>query len=148
MRGATLEWAEVLSGVSQGSVLGPVFFLIYVNNIVLNSDSSIKLFADDAKLFRPIKSSLDGLTLQRDLNKLEEWSRKWLLQFNKAKCSVVHFGHFNPIYPYCLNDKILANSHEEKDLGVIVSGSFKFSGHISKTAAKRKLRCLNISINP
>ena len=136
LRGTTSDWVEVLSGVPQGSVLGPVLFLIYVNDIVLNIDSSIKLFADDAKLFRPMGSSSDARALQSDLKKLEEWSKKWLLKFNQSKCSVIHFGHSNPRHTYSLNGNNLAVSSEERDLGVIVSESFKFGNHVAKIAAK------------
>ena len=136
LRGASSDWVDVLSGVPQGSVLGPVLFLIYINDIVLNLDSSIKLFADDAKLYRALRDSSDVLALQNDLNKLEAWSQKWLLKFNETKCSTIHFGHTNPLVNYTMNGKDLTVSNEEKDLGVYVSDNFKFSNHIAKIAAK------------
>ena len=120
----------------QGSVLGPLLFLIYVNDIVLNIDSTIKLFADDAKIFRPIKDSNDSQALQSDLGRLEEWSRKWLLKFNANKCKVLHFGYNNLEKDYELNGNPLDKSDGEKDLGVLVSKNFKFSNHIGKIAAK------------
>ena len=136
IRNATSEWVKVLSGVPQGSVLGPVLFLIYINDIVMNIKSTIKLFADDAKICRPIRDASDQQALQDDLRSLENWSRKWLLKFNENKCKVIHFGHNNPETDYNLNGKPLEKSDEEKDLGIQVSKNFKFSNHVSKIAAK------------
>ena len=136
LRGQASEWAHVISGVSQGSVLGPVLFLVYINDIVSNIDSTIKLFADDAKMYRTIKTQEDSYTLLQDLKTLEEWSKKWLLQFNSSKCKILHFGQNNPKYQYSLNGRPLEISTLEKDLGVNVSDSFKFSTHITKIAAK------------
>ena len=114
----------------------PIPCILYINNIVLNIDSTIKLFADDAKIFRVIHKSGDSAILQQDLIRLEDWSRKWLLVFNNSKCKVVHFGHNNPQEPYKLNGSQLEQSEEEKDLGVNVTNKFKFSSHISKAASK------------
>ena len=136
LRGAASNWSEVLSGVPQGSVLGPVLFLIYINDITLNIDSFIKLFADDAKIYRKINSPEDARLLQKDLQTLEDWSRRWLLKFNESKCSVVHFGFNNPLHPYSLNGNNLSVSHGEKDLGIYVSDNFKFGEHVAKIAAK------------
>ena len=128
--GQGLEWG------AQGSVLGPVLFLIYINDIVLGTDSSIKLFADDAKIFRGIKNLSDVASLQADLDLLADWSRDWLLKFNSTKCSAMHFGHSNLHSVYNLNDGHLDSSDEERDLGVLVSSSFKFGNHVSKIASK------------
>ena len=136
IRNATSEWTNVLSGVPQGSVLGPVLFLIYVNDIVMNIKSTIKLFADDAKIYRPIKNDNDHQALQDDLKRIENWSRKWLLKLNASKCEVLHFGNNNPETEYTLNGNLLENSEEERDLGIQVHKTFKFSNHISKVAAK------------
>ena len=136
LRDSASEWVGVLSGVPQGSVLGPLLFLIYVNDIVMDIKSTIKLFADDAKVYQPIRSFGDAYTLQNDLKKLEAWSAKWLLKFNSSKCKVLHFGHNNPEIEYTLNGNRLEKSEEEKDLGIFVSSSFKFSNHVGKIAAK------------
>ena len=76
------NWQEVHSGVPQGSVLGPVLFLIYIND--LDSDLILKVckFADDTKLGRPVKIHDDGLSLQDDLDKLFVWSQDWQMNFN------------------------------------------------------------------
>ena len=77
---------RVASGVLQGSVLGPTLFLIYVNELPSLVKSSLVIFADDAKLYRPIHSHSDTQTLQDDLDTLDNWSEEWLLKFNIAKC--------------------------------------------------------------
>ena len=79
----------VLSGVPKGTVLGPLMFLTYINDITLNLTSQMKLFADDALLFRPIKSEKDCKSLQKDLNALETWSKRWKMTFNTSKCHVL-----------------------------------------------------------
>ena len=84
--------------------------------IVMGIKSTIKLFADDAKLYRAIKSTDDYVTLKEDLNRLANWSHTWLLKSNAQKCHVMHFGHFNSDLLYNLNDVPLAPTAEEKDL--------------------------------
>ena len=76
------EWSSVVSGVPQGSVLGPMLFLLYVNDISSIVNSHLLLFADDIKLYRSIKSENDILLLQEDINKLYSWSNTWLLNFS------------------------------------------------------------------
>ena len=87
------SWADVMSGIPQGSVLRPVLFICYINNMPSSVQSSIYLFADDAKLYRNIPSDDDP---QHDLQQLEKWSEEWQLHFNPSKCKVMHLGHQNP----------------------------------------------------
>ena len=87
----TSDWREVLSGVPQGSVLGPLLFTIYINDMPELAVTPIKLFADDTKLFGKSTSSQDT---QYDLNKLASWSDSWLQRFNFNKCEVLHIGNF------------------------------------------------------
>ena len=86
------EWSEVTSGVPQGSVLGPTLFLIYINDIDDMIESTIRLFADDTKLFSSTEVPLDNDQIQRDTDRLSQWSDTWLLKFNTAKCSTLHYG--------------------------------------------------------
>ena len=78
-----------MSGVPQGSVLGPLLFLLYVNDIPSLIHCKSKLFADDIKLWQPIKNYGDNRQLQNDLHSLEHWSEKWLLKFNIEKCHML-----------------------------------------------------------
>ena len=126
VRGQYSEWAEVTSGVPQGSVLGPALFLIYVNDIPDSIDNTIKLFADDTKLSQVIEGDINtGLSMQRDLDKLSDWSDTWQLSFNIPKCKRMHAGKNPPKFQYSMSDngvrKILKETHEEKDLGVMVT---------------------------
>ena len=90
--GETSEPAEVTSGVPQGTVLGPTLFLIYINDIVDNINSTIRLFADDLVVYRQINSPDDHHILQEDLQKLVEWSKTWQMELNVDKCTIMNFG--------------------------------------------------------
>ena len=90
------SWADVTSGIPQGSVLGPMLFIIYINDMPTSVLSSIYLFADDAKVYRNISSNDDTPTPQHDLQQLEKWSERWQLRFNSNKCKVMHLGRQNP----------------------------------------------------
>ena len=84
--GEVLNWKSALSGVPQGSVLGPILFLIYINDLDDDITSKVLKFADVTKVFRKIKSDADRQHLQDDLNKLTEWSEKWQMLFNFGSC--------------------------------------------------------------
>ena len=84
VKGEMSKWYPVVSGVPQGSVLGPLLFILYVNDIPDLVNSKVKMFADDIKIYTQITSFSDALSLQNDLDRLCEWAREWLLQFNIA----------------------------------------------------------------
>ena len=86
---ATSGWTPIISGVPQGSVLGPLLFLLYVNDIPDFFQSNLKMFADDIKIYRAIYSTSDSLLLKQDLDKVSEWTQKWLLRFSVPKCVVL-----------------------------------------------------------
>ena len=102
VRGEYSEWVDVISGVPQGSVLGPILFLIYVNDIPEMFNCSIKMFADYTKLFRTVKYIDDCNILQNDLDTLSQWTNEWLLSFNVDKCKVMHIGKNNPKLEYTM----------------------------------------------
>ena len=92
INGVLSDCIEVTSGVPQGSVLGPLLFLLYINDIDLDITSKCKLYADDTALYRPIKNEKDQEELQKDLDKIINWSEKWLMEFNISKCFVLNIS--------------------------------------------------------
>ena len=84
------DWVPVTSGIPQGSVLGPVLILIYVNDLPDIVSSTVKLFADDTKIYRPIRNIQNQKIIQQDLDNLYRWSQVWQLPFNVEKCKVLH----------------------------------------------------------
>ena len=147
----------VRSGVPQGSVLGPVLFLIFIADLSPMVKNFISLYADDSKLYSYLLDQQEGThtaeSIQEDINILSEWSRKMQMSFNPDKCVCIHMGHRNKEYQYFL-PKIystfntpqstsytlyfhpLKNVTKEKDLGVIVDSDLTFKAHISQKIAK------------
>ena len=83
---------KVTSGVPQESVLGPLMFVIYINDLSDEVDSYINLFVHDAKLMSKVENVNDCMTLQNYLNKINSWSKSWQMEFNLSKCEVMEFG--------------------------------------------------------
>ena len=129
------SWPPVKSGIPQGSVLGPILFVIFINDMPDTIDSMCQLFADDAKTFRSIRSVNDNGVLQNDLDKLSEWSERWQLPFNTGKCKSLHIGKKNKHRIYEMNGQQLDQVKEEKDSGVLIDDELKFH---KQTAASIK----------
>ena len=96
------DWLEVLSGVPQGSCLGPLLFVLFINDMPNLLENVCKLFADDTKLIGTIKNSLDLKSIQSDVDKLEKWAKDWLMSFNEPKCKYMVFNG-NKNLPITLN---------------------------------------------
>jgi ribonuclease P/MRP protein subunit RPP40 len=134
--GAYSTWRNVISGIPQGSVIGPILFVIFINDMPdAVKQCFCKLFADDCKLFGKVTDANENC-VQEDLLNLEEWSRLWQLPFNAKKCKSMHFGHNNPRRTYTLNNQELESIRSEKDLGVMVDDSLKFHVHAAFAAKK------------
>lgn len=116
---------HVLSGVPQGSVLGPTLFLIFVNDIDTVIASNIQKFADDCKVYRSVPTDTEISILQKDINNLCQWSKDWQMVFNVKKCKSLHIGHYNTHYVYSMNEEELQSVSEETDLGVAISNDLK-----------------------
>ena len=142
VEGKLSDWIQVISGIPQGSVLGPILFVIFINDMPDMVESMCQLFADDAKIFRSVdlRDKEGNVKLQEDLDKLCEWSRKWQLPFNTEKCKVLHIGFSNPCYQYTMNGMKLGTVHEEKDLGVIVDSELKFRKHCAAAVKKANMK--------
>ena len=89
VNGHSSDTHPVTSRVPQGTVLGSLLFLLYINDIESSLNSTIRLFADDSGIYREINSLNDAKVLQSDLFKLQEWSDKWLMNFNVKKCKTL-----------------------------------------------------------
>lgn len=124
------------SDVPQGSVLGPLLFILYINDIDDGIVSRLSKFADDTKLFSEVSTKSNVIKLQSDIDKLAQWVNTWQLKFNEDKCKVLHFGSNNPKEKYQLNNIDLESSRFEKDLGVLISDDLKPSSHIDGVILK------------
>ena len=130
------EGVNVNSGVPQGSVIGPILFVYYINDLPECTTSNIRIFADDTKAFSAINCIEDSFKLQKCIDSLIDWSKDWLLKFNAGKCKVLHLGKNNPRYSYAVGDQkdiTLEESTCERDLGVHVDTCLNFENHISIT---------------
>ena len=130
------EWAQVTSGVPQGSVLGPVLFIIYINDLLELIGNDSKAYADDNKIISIIKNFYSNHKLQLDIDRVCKWSRDWSAQLNIEKCKVVHFGRNNMKYDYEIESRTLNKSDCEKDLGVYISNDLKWEAQIGYVTAK------------
>ena len=122
----------VLSGVPQGSILGPLLFLIFINDLPeAVSSSMMYLFADDSKCAIHISSLYDCLSLQDDLTRITQWSATWNLLLNDNKCTAVHFSTSQSplLYNYTVNGKVIPFTSTHKDLGILVSSDQQWSNH-------------------
>ena len=131
------SWSPVTSGVPQGSVLGPVLFLAFVNDIPsVIKNCTIKLYADDIKLYLNITCDDDVLKLQQDLNAVSIWCDKNRLKLNVKKCVVLRIGNDKTSGTYFLTSLKLETVSEFNDLGVIIDKNLTFSSHCARASSK------------
>ena len=137
--GASSPATRVLSGVPQGTVMGPLLFLIYINDLPSNVSPGItvQLFVDDCLAYRDITCEEDQLTFQKDLAALQDWVEKWGMRFNLKKCNILRISQRRPrdrFYTMC--GEILQEVQEAKYLGVYISNNLKWEKHISAKTSR------------
>lgn len=132
------SYKDVTSGVPQGSVLGPLLFVLYIHDISAGIKSDMIKFADDIRLFTNFSPSdrAPCELLQNDLSHLMSWSATWLLTLNPIKCCCLHLGHNNTSSQYSLGSCSLSNVQCITDLGINFSADLKPSTHCFKVAAR------------
>ena len=130
------QWATVTSGVPQGSVLGPLLFIIYINDLDTDITSKISKFADDTKLCHRANSEQDRISIQNDLNKLVEWAGKWQMNFNVEKCTVMHIGAHNRKSDYSMAEQRLTEVNQQRDLGILITDDLKWRNQVDASFKK------------
>ena len=123
------------SGVPQGTVLGPLLFLVHINDLPDCVASSVRLFADDCLIYRISKSTQDRIALQQDLHNLEAWAADWGMRFNASKCYILSINNKSPTY-YQLNDTFLKTVENNPYLGLLIAKDLKWATHIDKITKK------------
>ena len=138
MDGEESGWRDVISGIPQVSVLGPMLFICFINDLPKNVKTNVFIFADDTKLFATVPEN--NAALQQDLSNLQNWSEKWQLCFNTTKCKVMHLGNQAEPSDYFMlaNNELntLETVHMEKDLGVNVDDELNFEEHVQIQTTK------------
>ena len=141
IRGSYSEWSPVISGVPHVSILGPIMFFIYVNDIHNIITSTAKLFADDTKIYRQINKVEDSIALQSDLTALDLWADLWQVKFNPSKCEVMRITHNkdNSTRRYQVSGTELRNVSNYKDLKVIMANYLTWTKHVNGTVHKANI---------
>lgn len=139
IQGQQSEDCDVDSGVPQGTVLGPVLFSVFIDDLEVEVEKRklevlIKKFADDTKGAKVIKDDKDRDELQQALDILCEWADKWGMSFNVAKCKIMHVGKKNPGHEYFMNGEKIGTTDEERDIGVTINKNLKPTAQCVKAA--------------
>lgn len=136
IQGETTVWKRVTSGVPQGSVLGPILFLIYVNDLDENIVNKLLKFADDTKLLGKVSTPEEIQQMKDDLHQISVWTEKWQMSCNLDKCKVMHIGKNNQKINYEFGGQLLDKIDREKDLGVLFSSNLKVEDQCAQAANK------------
>ena len=147
LNGSYSNWLPIGAGVPQGSILGPLLFILFINDIVTDVKAEIKLFADDTSLFLVVDTPTEAAeTLNGDLHKIQNWAEQWLVNFNakKTETMVISRKNIKPIHPTLyMNNQPLQSVNAHKHLGLIISNNGSWHDHIDYIVKKAYNR-LNI----
>ena len=140
INGINSDEVPVSSGVLQGSVLGPIPLLVYINDLPKQVKSRVKLFADDTAMYLAISSTTEGQILQTELACLEQWGKMWDMQYNPSECQVLHVTRkVKTLNTKCiLNNVELESASATKYIGVTMADDLSWSPHIDNTTKKAK----------
>ena len=145
MEGSSSPTSKVDSGVPQGSVLGPILFLIYINDLpdYIKHGSTTNLFADDSILYRSVNSQQDAAELQRDLDLLQVWERDWMMSFHPAKCQILHITKKRNYvtHKYTIHGQTLDAVDSTKYLGVYIHRTLSWNNHVDTATRKANATC-------
>ena len=139
------DWGQVISGVPQGTVLGPILFLAHVLDIDVNVDSQVSCFADDTRIVRAVPNLNEATLLQEDLNKVYSWASNNNMSFNNEKFRVLHYrcagGDSDDRHYHSPDGKEIESATEIKDICVIMSNTGNFNSQVDEAVRKAK-RCM------
>ena len=139
VNGKLSTWKDVTSGVPQGSVLGPLLFVIYINELEESVSCGVKLYADDTKVFAVVNHESESKAFQEQIDALSRWSEMWQLKFHPDKCHILKLGRKPDMNNYVMKNENeickLKEVEEEKDLGVIIDSNLNFRKHCEKVTS-------------
>ena len=147
LNGTCSGWAEVFSGVPQGSVLGPLLFVIFINDLdnCTEQITTMKKFADDTKLGNVAVSEEDCKRMQDCIDQLLTWADNWCMEFNIKKCKVMHIGRGNRDHQYHMNGTKLQVCVSERDIGVSITNNLKPAAQCAEAARRANAVLTQIS---
>ena len=145
INGCASDWSPVSSGVPQGSILGPLLFILYINDLPSAVSSTMKIFADDVAMYCSVDSQSDCIAFQDDLDLITDWCSKWQMRLNPSKCELLCISNkHTPTKPLCyINNHLPHWARSVKYLGVIVDTKLSWNSNVSHVS-KKATRVLNL----
>jgi len=144
INGQESSWSNINAGVPQGSILGPLLFLVFINDIVNEVNCQIKLFADDTSIYAIVDNPLvASITLNSDFDRIQKWADKWLVNFNpkKTKSMIISRKKDLPYHPPLIMERnVIKTVDSHKHLGLIFSSDGNWNIHIDEILAKASVR--------
>ena len=139
VNGVASQWTDVISSVVQGSVLGPILFVIFINDIDMclrQFEGHFSKFADDTKIAKVVDNPESALEMQTVINYLHQWCKDWQMEFNIDKCNFLHLGFHNQNFVYTMNGNAISSTTSQRDLGIVISDSCQPSNQCAVAAKK------------